>query len=58
VNTPAGTTSADITVVCAVDIVRIDSQLVGRLAASKSVAMSISFLLGDPERVAPHEVTP
>src|SRR5215467_8614939 len=42
VNTPAGTTSADITVVCAVDIERIDSQLVGRLAASKSAAAIIS----------------
>src|SRR5215472_8142724 len=47
VKTPAGTTSADMTVVCAVDIVRIDSQLVGKLAASKSAAaiISPSFLL-------------
>src|SRR5215831_1204267 len=49
VNTPAGTTSAEITVVCAVDIDLMASQLVGMLAASKSVAMSITFLLGDPE---------
>src|SRR5689334_20572743 len=56
VNTPAGTTSAEITVVCAVDIDLMASQLVGMLAASKSVAMSITFLLGDPERAALHTV--
>src|ERR1700704_3589306 len=40
-NTPAGTTSADITIVCGVDIVRIASQLVDVPAANRSAATSI-----------------
>src|SRR5712671_7416641 len=42
--TPAGTTSADITIVCDVDNVRIASQLVDAPAASRSAAASMAFL--------------
>src|SRR6266550_3815134 len=46
VNTPAATTSADVTVVLAVDSDLMASQLVGMLAASKSVAaIIIGFLV-------------
>src|SRR5580765_4748741 len=49
VNTPAGTTSADVTVVLAVDSDLMASQLVGMLAASKSVAaIIIGFLVPGP----------
>src|SRR5712671_959960 len=49
VNTPAGTTSADITIVCGVDSVRITSQWVGVPAASASarISMSASYCVQD-----------
>src|SRR5262249_60679500 len=41
-NTPAGTTSADITIVRGVERVRIDSQLVDVVAATSSASISIT----------------
>src|SRR5438128_419126 len=45
VKTPAGTASADITIVCGVDSVRIASQLVDVPAASRSASANMMFLL-------------
>src|SRR6266850_1852571 len=45
VKTPAGTTSADITIVCGVDIVRIASQFVDVPAASNNASASMTLLL-------------
>src|SRR4051812_11062706 len=44
-NTPAGTTSADITIVCGVESVRIASQFVDVPAANNSATASMSTLL-------------
>src|SRR5262249_1344767 len=45
-NTPAGTTSADITIVCGVDSARIDSQLVEVAAATSSAAINMASSYG------------
>src|SRR2546429_8489349 len=50
--TPAGTTSADITIVCGVDIVRSDSQLPVELAASARASINIRPPTRGPERAA------